>query len=138
MNVMIAMRRTIRLYRRIALILTSLAALLAVSGVLSPPSNAFVRMVTWSYAVNWFGTSDFMLVDEYGGGGVHTEAVINGFTTGIGTAYSGEVIGVDPNITASPGVEWASCTLYIGGTAVLSDSAARGDGTDVECLWVVG
>jgi len=125
------------IYVRLVLILVGLGALLALSGVLSPPGHALVRHVTWTYDVNWGGPA-FLVVDEYGGGGVHREVAVHGFFTGIGTARSGELIGVDPDIQASPGVTWASCTLYINGTPVVSDYASRGDGTDVNCLWVVG
>jgi hypothetical protein len=117
-------------------------ALIALAGValmvgLAPNGNALVRHATWTYTLSW-GGPPYLMVDEYGSlEGVHRVAAINGFVTGIGIAPVGTLIGVDPNLAATPGVTWASCTLYVNDVPVVSDSAVRGDGTDVSCLWVV-
>jgi hypothetical protein len=116
-------------------------ALIALAGValmvgLAPNGNALVRHVTWTYTLSW-GGPPYLMVDEYGSSGVHRLVGTAGKRVGVGTASSGQVIGVDPDIGATYGVTWASCTLYVNDVPVVSDSAVRGDGTDVSCLAVV-
>jgi len=114
--------------------LLALAAIAAVVTALVGAPRADARVVSWSYQLYW-GGSGVLVFDLYTGTGVYREVAVD--TILLPSAISGQLIGVDPVLDASPGVLWAACQLFVNGVLMVSDYAYRGDGTDVVCLWRV-
>jgi hypothetical protein len=96
-----------------------------------PPPKAARVMSTWTYDIQWRGTAGIAVI-EYGGGTSRHRYITNGVNPGMGTGWTGDLIGVDPVIT--PDIESASCTLYVDGQVAKTSSAVQGDGHDVECV----
>ncbi len=96
-----------------------------------PPPQAARVMSTWTYDVRWGGAPG-IVVTEHGSDGPRTVYVANGAALGMGTGWTGELIGADPILEAP--ATWASCTLYVDGRVAKTSYAVRGDGNDVSCL----
>lgn len=113
----------------------TLVAATAIAGAvaLAPTANA-TTVHMWSYDVSWGGSSALPILERVNDT-YYPRAARDGWTTGVGTATPGAIIGVDP-VIAGP-ISWASCTLYVDGVAVVSDYATKGDGHDVACLYRV-
>lgn len=88
-------------------------------------------MSNWTYEVNWGGAPTITVI-EHASGQTRTRYVSSGEYLGVGTGWTGDLIGADPVIDGA--ITWATCTLYVDGVAAKSDSAVRGDGHDVSCL----
>lgn len=116
--------------------LASVSAVALAAVLASPPSDAAV-LHSWTYGVSWGGPPT-LLVTEYGGPDTHVELAVDGWSTGVGFAPTGMVIGVDPHIdpVLGLGATWASCTLWVDGVVVANDYAEAGDGSDVICTAV--
>lgn len=95
-----------------------------------PPPQAARVQSTWTYELQWGGAPGISVI-EHAGGVTRTRYVTGGYT-GIGTGWTGEVVGVDP-ILEEP-LTWATCTLYVDGQMAKTSAAVRGDGHDVSCL----
>lgn len=95
-----------------------------------PPPQAARVQSTWTYELQWGGAPGISVI-EHAGGVTRTRYVVGGYT-GIGTGWTGEVVGVDP-ILEEP-LTWATCTLYVDGRMAKTSAAVRGDGHDVSCL----
>lgn len=96
-----------------------------------PPPLPAPLMSRWSYDVRWFGAPGITVI-EHAGGQSQPRYVGPGDNLGMGTGWTGEVIGADPIISGS--ITWAECTLYIDGVLAKQDQASVGDGHDVSCL----
>lgn len=96
-----------------------------------PQARPVPVMSRWSYDVRWGGVYGITVI-EHAGGSSQPRYVTGGENLGMGTGWTGDVIGADPVIDSSIG--WAECTLYIDGVVAKKDYAASGDGHDVSCL----
>jgi hypothetical protein len=100
-------------------------------GILAPPANAsgaFVRTeVTWTGAA----CIDVTLSDT-SSTYTYTKGVCSGsYVLTESNVWPGDWIGVDPIMGSASYIE---CTMWIDGYLAWQDDAARGDGTDVNCL----
>lgn len=96
-----------------------------------PPPRLAPVMSRWSYDVRWGGMYGITVI-EHAGGHSQPRYVTGGENLGMGTGWTGDVIGADPVI--DPSISWAECTLYIDGVMAKRDYASSGDGHDVSCL----
>lgn len=96
-----------------------------------PQARPAPVMSRWSYDVRWGGVYGITVI-EHAGGSSQPRYVTGGENLGMGTGWTGDVIGADPVI--DPSIGWAECTLYIDGVVAKKDFAASGDGHDVSCL----